>query len=283
MRYLVVAGTGTVGSQVARNLADMGLNVRVMSRTEERIKLLPSEIEGMVGDLASPETLAPVFEGIDAMFFTIAFGLNETELGLNAIQTAKDAGIKKVVYMSVALPPGAEVVPHFASKIPIEKALMESGIDYTILRPVDFYQNDLWVKEIVENYGIYPFPIGQKGIGRVDVRDIADAAVTALTEEGHAGKIYDIYGPKVWTGPSIAEVYSRQLSRDVNYIGDDLGSWAAQASQNMPQWMVDEFVTTYRYLQTSGFVGVDRPDAKLADILKHEPRSFEDFVAEIVS
>lgn len=282
MKYLIIGGTGTVGSQVVRNLVDQGCDVRVMTRDEGKTRTLPDGVEGIVADLANPETLQPAFEGVGRMFFLVPVSPKETELGLTAVRTAKDANIERIAYMSVGLPPGSERIPHFRSKIPVERAVRESGIPYTILRPTNFYQNDLWVRDLIVLQGIYPMPIGGVGINRVDVRDIADAAVNSLTEPGHEGKIYELFGPDVFTGDEVARIYTRHLNKKVRYVGDDLDAWAEQARKMLPDWLVHDYRLMFEFFQQHGFIVEDNESAPLREVLRHEQRSFELFVAELV-
>src|SRR6202040_3723317 len=90
---------------------------------------------------------------------------------------------------------------------------MKSGMQWTIVRPNNFYQNDFWFKEAMLNYGIYPQPLGSAGVSRVDVRDIGEVAVLALTTDGHNGKIYNLVGPEPVTGESTAAEWSRALGK----------------------------------------------------------------------
>ena len=129
------------------------------------------------------------------------------------------------------MPEGSGHIPHFKSKVPVEEAIRSSGLDNTILRPNNFYQNDLWFREAITRYGVYPQPVGSRGMSRVDVRDIAEVAVAALTLEGHAGREYGIHGPDALTGEGTAEAWGRHLGREVRYGGDDLDAWEAQAQQ----------------------------------------------------
>jgi len=87
----------------------------------------------------------------------------------------------------------ALTIPHFVSKLPIEGVIRASGIEYTILRPNNFYQNDLAVLDAIRA-GVYPTPTGSVGMHRVDVRDIAETAAIALTQPGHSGKTYSVVG-----------------------------------------------------------------------------------------
>ncbi len=282
MKILVIGGTGTVGSQVVADLLARNADVRVLTRSEQKAHEVPEGAQAAVGDLAKPETLPAAFQDIDALFLLVPIGPQEAELGLQGVRAAQDSEVQKIVYMSVGMPPGSEHIPHFASKIPIEQAIMNSGLEWTILRPTNFYQNDLWVKDVITEQGVYPYPIGKRGINRVDVRDIADAAVTSLLESGHHGRIYELQGPENLSGPRVAEVYSQYLGRDVRYIGDDLDAWAEQAKSMLPDWMIGDYKIMFTFFQEHGFSVPDNPDAPLRDALKHEPRRFEDFAVELV-
>jgi len=83
-------------------------------------------------------------------------------------------------------------------------------------------------------YSVYPQPIGDLGLSRVDIRDIAEAAAIALTKPGHEGQTYNVVGPQVHTGKSTAEVWSRALGKTIAYGGNDLDAWEQQSSSSCP-------------------------------------------------
>ncbi len=280
MKVLVIGCTGTVGSHVARSLVKEGASVRCLTRSADKAKGLPSGIEGYVADLDKPETLLRAFSGVDAVFLLVPVGLDETKQGLAAVAAAKSAGVKKIVYMSVVMPEGSDVIPHFASKIPIEKAVRESGIAYTILRPNNFFQNDLSVKNTIMQYGLYPTPVGKIGLNRVDVRDIADCAANALTKTGFEGRIYSLHGPDTLTGNDMARIYSKYVGRDVRYIGNDLDAWESRVKAIMPGWRVRDYRIMYKFYQDHGAVAGKADLDQMRELLGHAPRRFEDFVIE---
>ncbi len=281
MKTLVVGGTGKVGGLVVEGLLKQGVAVRVMSHSPDKLKKLPSKVEGVRADLDDAETLPAAFDGIDKVFLLIATGLSESDEGLNAVSAAKAAGVKKIVYLSVFMPEGAEVIPHFRSKLPVEKAIKESKIAYTILRPNNFFQNDLWIKDAIMQYGVYPQPIGTKGLNRVDVRDVAECAVNALTKSGHEGETYEVHGPDALTGEALARTYSRHLGREVRYSGDDLNAWGEKAKNMMPEFMVPEMRIMYEFFQDNGMIAPKDELEKMQKLLGRNPRSFDEFVKEI--
>ncbi len=281
MKTLVIGGTGMVGSVVAAGLLKQGVNVRVMSHTPDKLKKLPKGVEGYWADLDDPDTLPPVFDGIDSVFLLNAVGLNETDEGLSAVSAAKAAKIKKIVYMSVSMPKGSETIPHFRSKLPVEKAVRDSGIAYTILRPNNFFQNDLGLKSAIMQYSVYPQPIGGKGMNRVDVRDIADCAVSALMKSGHEGQTYEVNGPDTLTGEGIAGIYTKHLGREIRYHGDDIDAWAEKVKNIMPEFLIADFRIMYQFFQANGMIASKDDLEKTQKLLGHKPRTFDDFVKEI--
>jgi uncharacterized protein YbjT (DUF2867 family) len=281
MKTLVIGGTGKVGSMVVEGLLKRKILVRVMSHSPDKLKKLPTGVEGYRADLDDPDTLPEAFKDIDSVFLLNTVGPNETAEGLNAVSAAKAAKVRKIVYMSVAMPAGSETIPHFRSKLPVEKAVRESGIPYTILRPNNFFQNDLWLKDAIMQHGVYPQPVGKKGLNRVDVRDIADCAINALTRSGHENETYDIHGPDTLTGEGIAGAYTKHLGREVRYGGDDIEAWAESSKGMMPEFLIADMRIMYQFFQNNGMIATKDELERTEKLLGRKPRTFDAFVKEI--
>lgn len=282
MKVLVLGATGTVGRPVGQALLGRGDRVRVLTRNPDKAGRLGADVEVKAGDLTKPETLGPAFEGIDGLFLLNAVTMTETQEGLAALEWAKRAGVKKLVYLSVHHVDDAPHIPHFGGKVAIEAAIRKSGIDYTILRPNNFYQNDDRIKDVIVNYGVYPQPIGDIGLNRVDVRDIAEAAAQAFA--GRApNQTIALVGPDVLTGASTAQVYSRHLEKTIAYGGNDLDAWEKQVLQFLPPWMVFDLKMMYAYFQKHGLRATADELKTLETLLGHAPRSFDTFVGEMVA
>ena len=283
MRILVVGSTGTVGGWVAQGLAGKGVAVRCMSRSREKLKDIPDGIEAFVADLERPHTLADAFKNVDAVFLMTPASTSETEQGLHAVNAARSAGVGKIVYMSVFMPPGSDSIPHFRTKLPVENAIRESGISYTILRPNNFFQNDLSLIGVIMGYGIYPSPMGKIGVSRIDARDVGEAAVNALTGSGYEGQVYSLHGPDVLTGRDMARIYSRYVGRDVRYAGDDLDAWVKHVKNVMPDWLYSDMRVMYEYFQDHGMIAPGTDLERQHLVLGHDPRSFDQFAEQLAS
>ncbi len=283
MSILIIGGTGTVGSQIVLRLLEQGSNVQVMTHSVGKLAALPAGAEGVVADLADPPSLQRALQGVEIVVLITALHPDEAARGLFAVKAARRAGIRKIVFMSVVMPPGSERIPHFSSKIPVEQAIKDSGIAYTILRPNNFFQNDLLFEEAIVKFGVYPQPIGSLGLNRVDVRDIADAAINSLIESGHDGKTYELHGPDLLSGRDVAAAYTRALETEVNYIGDDLDSWTEQVGSLLPAWMVYDFRIMYQFFQQHGLRAQESEMTRTEAVLRHPPRNFSAFVIETVA
>ena len=280
MKFLVLGATGTVGSNVVRELLARQHRVRVLTRNPERTQALGANVETIKGDLLDPATLPKLYDGVDGAFVLNPVSQTEACEGLMAVSAAITWGLQRLVYMSVQHADRAPHLPHFGSKIGVEAAVKSSGFEWTILRPSNFYQNDYWVRDAIFQYGVYPQPFGDAGVSRVDVRDIAEMAAIALTEAGHTGKTYDLVGPRPLTGIQVAEIWGAALGKQVAYAGNDLDAWEKQSLQYLPAWMVYDLKLMYRHFHQKGLRGTDEDVATITRLLKHAPRKFEDFAAE---
>jgi uncharacterized protein YbjT (DUF2867 family) len=281
MSVMIIGGTGTVGSATTNRLIDAGYHVKVMTRSVDKFDDLPENAAGVVGNMQIPETLEDAMEGVERLFLITPVAEDESEQGINAVNAAKEADVQRIVYMSVPMPEESLVIPHFASKVPIIDAIKSTGIDYTILEPNNFMQNDFWFMQVIKEYGIYPQPIGSKGMNRVDIRDIADAAANALIQNGHSGRHYPLHGPDSLTGEDVAKVYSEVFGKEIKYGGDDLDAWAEANKEFMPPSMIEDMVIMYTFFQKYGFNASIEDFEKQEKVLGHAPRNFKDFVSEL--
>ena len=283
MNTLIIGGTGTVGRDVVAGLLRHDVPVRVLTRSEERARELPDGAAAVLGDLEDPTTYDAIFEDVDALFLLNSVSMTELHQGLAAVNEAARTGVEHVVYLSVHDPENIPNAPHIASKLAIEHAIEASGLPYTILRPNNFYQNDYWFEAPIRSQGVYPQPIGDVGLSRVDTRDVARAAVNALTQRGPENKTYTLAGPDVLTGEDCARVYADLLDRTVRYGGDDLEAWEKQARSMMPAWMTYDFRLMYAAFQEKGLAASRTQRRETRTLLGRQPRSFRAFAEETVA
>lgn len=160
--------------------------------------------------------------------------------------------------------------------------MARAGLDWTIIAPSSFYQNEFHLREALSAHGVYPQPLGPVGVSHVDATDVAHAAVACLLGSGHSGKTYAVVGPEAHTGEECAEIWSRALGRPVRYGGDDLDAWAAGARESMPDWLVEDLRTMWAYFIEHGLRSTEGELAEVRSLLGRDPRGYENWVTEIV-
>ncbi|MFI9552845.1 SDR family oxidoreductase [Nonomuraea endophytica] len=189
MRVLVTGATGNVGRLVTKGLVDAGVKVRALTRNPARAQL-PDDVDVMAGDLTQPDTVRPALADVDRMYL-----FPEASTAREVVALAARAGVRRVVVLSSgAVTGGYDTTFH----LPVERAVEESGLEWTHVRPGEFAANklSLWgpsiraervVRDANPDSGWFP----------VHEQDIADVALAALLEDGHVGKVYDVNGPSL--------------------------------------------------------------------------------------
>ena len=280
MKILVTGSTGTVGSEVVKELRKRNATVRAFVRSGGKGGDFPPDVEVVVGDLLDPVAVQKALDGVDKLYLLNAVVSDELTQGLIAYGLAKRLKLRQVVYHSVYDVDRFKDVPHFASKLAIENALKEFDLPFTILRPSYFFQNDGQLKESLMGAGVYPMPLGRRGISAVDVRDIAEAAAIALTTDGHQGKTYNLVGPKDVSGPDAASIWSGLLHKQISYAGEAFDSWEGHMRKSAPAWMAFDLRMMFQGYLERGFVTRDEDIKAVTKLLGHPPRGYEDFARE---
>jgi uncharacterized protein YbjT (DUF2867 family) len=281
MTILVTGSTGAIGSQIVRRLVAEGANVRALARSPEKAQL-PSGVAVAKGDMTDVESMRAALKGVDTLFLLNGVVPDEVTQALITLSLARDAGIERIVYFSVFNADRFTDVPHFAGKYTVERMIEQFDLPATILRPAYFIQNDASMKEVLVGKGIYPMPVGGKGVSMVDTRDIADIAASCLLQRERAGaplprEVIELVGPQALTGAALAGIWSGVLGKPINYGGDDLDAFEAQLASRAPGWMARDIRLMLGRFQRDGMVGSDSAVARMAELLGRPPRSYGDF------
>jgi uncharacterized protein YbjT (DUF2867 family) len=279
MKVLVSGATGNVGGEVVKRLHERGAEVRALARKPEAVAF-PKGVEVVPGDLTDPESIRTALRGVDKLFLLNAVVADELTQALITYGIAKRSGIKHLTYVSVYKAERFRDVPHFASKVAVENALREFGVPYTILRPGYFFQNDLTLKPLLEQMGIYPMPIGTAGISAIDSRDVSEAAAVTLLEHGHEGQTYDLVSSSQISGPGNAALWSTALRKEIVYTGHDFDGWEKGMSTQMPGWLAYDMRTMLEGYVERGFSSTEAEVSRAAKLLGHAPKTYEAFVQE---
>ncbi|PSJ42955.1 SDR family oxidoreductase [Allosphingosinicella deserti] len=287
MTILVTGATGNVGRNVVDQLVKRGADVRALVRDPSKAGF-PAGVEVVKGDLLDVDSLRSAFGGISTLFLLNGVVADEFTQALVALAIAREAGVKRIVYLSVIHSDLYVDVPHFAGKFGVERMIEQMGLNATILRPAYFMNNDITIKDVVTRYGIYPMPIGAKGLAMIDARDVGEIAAIELIRRERADAPLpltriNLVGPDTLTGTDAAAIWTDILGRPITYAGDDTAGFEQNLRQVMPHWMaLDMRLMADRFL-TDGMVADAGDVERLTTLLGRPMRSYRDFVAQIAA
>jgi uncharacterized protein YbjT (DUF2867 family) len=277
----IIVNSGNVGTLVALELAQLGhqvtLTVRTLKPNALWDKLGIRQIPFEINDQAS---MTGALKNGEAFFSLTPLVENLVAAGSNAIRAAKEAGIRKIVRMSAqsASPDAAIQLGrwHYA----VEKAVEDSGVPFTILRPANFMQNYLTygTPETINGQSAFYAPMGDAKISVIDTRDISAVAARVLIETGHEGKRYDLTGGESLSNQEIAQILSKALGRKISYVNIPAAkAKEAMAKSGMPAWLV-AMLSELNAFGAAGNLAAVKPDTGL--ILKRKPIAFSQFVQD---
>lgn len=287
MTILVTGATGRVGRHLVQQLVQRGAKVRALVRDPAKADL-PAGVEVAKGDLLDIDALRAAFQGVHTLFLLNAVAGDEFTQALIALNVAREAGVERVVYLSVIHADRFVNVPHFAVKSGAERMIQQMGFSATILRPSYFIDNERMIQDVILNHGVYPMPIGGKGVAMVDARDIAEVAAIELIRRDQApGKspveIINLVGPDTLTGADVAAIWSDVLGRPIVYGGDDPTGFEQNLAGFMPKWMAYEMRLMAERYVSDGMIPEAGDVERLTRILGRPLHSYRDFAAGIVA
>lgn len=164
MTILVTGATGTIGSLVLQGLAQRGASVRALVR-EPGKAALPAGSTEVVADMSDVASMRQALTGVRSLFLINAVTPAEVTQGLQTLALAREAGIERIVYLSVIHADQFTDVPHFTGKYTVERMIEQLDLPVSVLRPAYFMQNERQVQAVIQGYGVYPMPIGAAGGG----------------------------------------------------------------------------------------------------------------------
>ena len=208
MTILVTGATGTSAAKSSNSSSSAAPMCALSSAIPRRPTSRPVSTV-VQGDLLDVDSLRGAFSGVSTLFLLNAVVPDEFTQALIALNLAREAGVERIVYLSVIHSDRYVNVPHFAGKFGVERMIEKMGFNATILRPAYFMNNDLTIKDVVTGYGVYPMPIGSKGLAMIDARDIGEiAAIELIRREQAATPLpldrINLVGPDTLTGTDVA-------------------------------------------------------------------------------
>lgn len=259
-KVLVIGGTGKTGRRVAERLAAKGVATRVVSRSTTP-----------AFDWHDERTWPDALSGITAAYITFAPDLampGATKRIEQFTEMALKAGVGRLVLLSGRGEQEAQAC---------EQIIQAQDVEWTVVRASWFMQNFSEGEFAgMVHEGLLSLPAGNIPEPFIDVNDIADVVVAALTEAGHAHEIYEVTGPRMLTFNEVTDELSRQTGRDIRFQAIRQEAFdGALLDAGLPRdirWLLNYLFTTV----------LDGRNAYVSDgvqrALGREPTDFRDFV-----
>ena len=221
---LIIGGTGKTGRRVAERLAERDVPTRIGSRSSE----LPFDWEDRA-------TWDPALQGAATVYVTYFpdLAVPAAPEDIRAFtKLAKRSGVERLVLLSGRGEPEAQHC---------ERLVQESGMEWTIVRASWFNQNfsEAFMVDPLRG-GMLALPAGGVREPFIDAEDIADVVVAALTQEGHAGQIYEVTGPRAFTLAEAVSEIAAATGRDIQYVQTTSEQFASEmAALGEPKEVID--------------------------------------------
>ena len=251
----VTGSSGQLGGRVARRLADLGVEQRLVVRDPARAPALAGT-HTATADYADGAAVRTVLTDTNSVFMVSAAETPErVEQHLSFIDAAVEAGVRRIVYVSfIGASPTATFTlarDHWAT----EEHLRSVGVTHTILRD-NIYAD--FTPHFMGTDGNIRGPAGDGRAAVVAQADIADVAVAVLTSEGaYDGRTLNLTGPAALTMYEIASILSDHLGRRVSYVAESIEqAYASRAVYGAPQWQLDAWVSTYTAIAAGELAGI---------------------------
>jgi uncharacterized protein YbjT (DUF2867 family) len=251
---LVTGATGTVGREAVRRLP-AGVPVRILARDPSRVAVAPPGAEVVTGDYGDAASLARALDGVRSTFLVTTRVAGDQDARF--LEAAAAAGVRHVVKLSAAAvedPLAEDLITTWQRDS--EELLRSSGMQWTMLRPRSFMSNTLSWAPALRAEQVVRALYGESVNACVDPRDIAEVAVRALTEPGHAGRTYALTGPEALSAVRQTARLAELLGRPVRFEELAPDRAHAQWMQRYPAPVADALLHSARRQRDGAKAGV---------------------------
>lgn len=283
MKVLVTSSTGLTGKAVVRAMASRGIEIRAMvhssGKSDEMLRIGASET--FVGDIASYDDLTVAMKGMDAVYYICPTAReDEAEIGKMAVFAAKDSRIARFIYQSVLHSIEPEL-PHHCRKLEVERALVDSGLAYSIVQPAPFMQNILNAKEALINSRIFVQKFfterdSANRINLIDVDDFGDCVAQIAIERNFEYSTLELCGPENLSAPNMISAIENAIGAKVCFkyiIDEELRK--SMSARNASEYAIETLLRMFRHYNNGDFCG---SPFTTSSILGRKPTEFDEFL-----
>jgi uncharacterized protein YbjT (DUF2867 family) len=273
---ILVTGAGVASGEVLRQLTAANRTACALVRNPQRAEPFRKVgVKLIEGDFGNKESWKRALDGVAAVFnITVA---HRDAVAWNAafLDRAKQSEVRHVVQLSGMTVSRSSPAEFHRQMSECDEALKASGLGYTILQPNVFHQNMLRMAAAIREHGRFRSAVGDARISMIDVRDIGEVAVKALTEDGHTGKVYVLTGPASVTYFDVARLLSEATGKPIVYEAlSEHDAVKELIESDVSEPVARGIVGIHRSFSTGAFAEVTGEVQKL---LHRAPRSFAEF------
>lgn len=276
---LISGATGANGTELMKLLSALGIPARAMVRSIAKATALTGlpGVSLVQGDFDDAASLDSALRGVTKAFLLTPSSERAEAQQLAFVAAAQRAGVRHIVKLSQFAATVDSPVRFLRYHAAVEDAIRSSGIDFTFLRPNLFFQGLFGFAELIKA-GQFMAPIGEARISAIDVRDIAEVAAAALTEDGHAGQTYTLTGPDALTHAELAATLGAAAGHPVKFQSVPSEAFGqALSSFGMPEWQAAGLLEDYAHYNRGEAAAV-LPTVER--VTGHAPRSFTQFARD---
>lgn len=281
MTVLVLGATGNTGTEVVKQLHDLGIKPKVMLRDVSKAEALHvSEENVRVGDFDSVEALTNAMNGVEKLYLAMPASEHNEIWVRNVLAAMQTAGVKHIVKLSgfgAHESAGSEIIRVHAAT---DALIKESGVRYTLLQPNSFFQNLYGSLTSIQTTGQFYLPLANAKQSVVDIRDVAAVAVAALTEAGHDNQVYKLSGPEALTFAQQADILAAKSGKPVDYVAvPEAAAAEAMKGAGMPVWLAEKLAEILAWFAQGAYAEVTDTVER---VLGRPARRFDVFADEFV-
>ena len=276
---LLTGATGKTGSATAKALNEKGITFRALIRNEEKradIESLGGEV--VIGSIENKEAVDQSMVDVETALILLPNSENQLSLEKQLVDSAKQAGAKRVVKMS-----SIEATPDATSPIPklhleSEEYIKQSGLSWTMIKPNFYMQNLLASAGTIKDQGKIFLPMGEGKTGMIDTTDVGKVLAKVLSEDGHESMNHEITGPEILSFNEVAEIFSKGLDKQVDYVDVPLAAYKETLGQFLTnQWHLDAVIDLFKGIADGG---IEEKTDTYSELMGESPKSLSEFISE---
>ena len=276
---LLTGATGKTGSATAKALNEKGVTFRALIRNEEKrgdIESLGGEV--VIGSIENKEAVDQSMVDVETALILLPNSENQLSLEKQLVDSAKQAGAKRVVKMS-----SIEATPDATSPIPklhleSEEYIKQSGLSWTMIKPNFYMQNLLASAGTIKDQGKIFLPMGEGKTGMIDTTDVGKVLAKVLSEDGHESMNHEITGPEILSFNEVAEIFSKGLDKQVDYVDVPLAAYKETLGQFLTnQWHLDAVIDLFKGIADGG---IEEKTDTYSKLMGESPKSLSEFISE---